>query len=104
MRVTLAAATLPTSPLAKPPYCPSPSTTTPQYAHRVDEIPITSAAGSAALTANTLIEVDGLIEVSLKLTTLPTLGGSGKLFIHTCDLHYQSSNMATKNSAPNYYS
>lgn len=77
--------------------------TTPQYAHRVDEIPITSAAGSAALTANTLIEVDGLLLVNIVMTTLPTLGGAGKLFIHTCDLHYQSTNMATKSSGPDYY-
>lgn len=77
--------------------------TTPQYAHRVDEIPITSAAGSSTLTQNSLIEVDGIVEVSLKLTGIPTLGGSGKLFIHTCDLHYQSNNMATKQKAPNYY-
>lgn len=77
--------------------------TTPQYAHRVDEVAITSAAGSANLTANTLIEVDGLIEATLKLTSIPTLGGSGKLFIHTCDLHYQSTNMATKSRSPSYY-
>lgn len=77
--------------------------TTPRYAHRVDEIPLTSAAGSASLTANSLIEVDGILLVTLKLTTLPTIGGGGKLFIHTCDIHYQSTNMATKNSAPNYY-
>jgi hypothetical protein len=42
------------------------------------------------------IEVDGLLRVTLKLTTLPTLGGGGKLFIHTCDIHYQSNNSATK--------
>lgn len=77
--------------------------TTPQYAHRVDEIPLTSAAGSATLTANGQIEVDGILLVTLKLTTLPTIGGGGKLFIHTCDIHYQSTNMATKNSAPSYY-
>lgn len=77
--------------------------TTPQYAHRVDEIAITSAAGAANLTANTVIEPDGLLLVNLKLTTLPTIGGSGKLFVHTCDLHYQSTNIGTKNSGPNYY-
>lgn len=77
--------------------------TTPQYAHRVDEIPLTSAAGSSTLTANSVIEVDGILLVNLKLTGLPTIGGAGKLFIHTCDVHYQSTNMATKNSGPNYY-
>lgn len=76
--------------------------TTPRYAHRVDEIAITSAAGSATKTANTLIEVDGLLTATLKLTTLPTITG-GSLFIHTCDIHYQSHNMATRSSAPDYY-
>ena len=42
--------------------------------------------------------------MELKPTTLPTFGGSGKLFIHTCDIHYQSTNIATKNKAPNFYS
>jgi hypothetical protein len=76
--------------------------TTPKLAHRMDEIAITSAAGSASLTANTLIEVDGLVLATLKLTSLPTITG-GKLFVHSVDLHYKSNNAGTKNSAPNYY-
>ncbi len=40
---------------------------------------------------------------NLKLTTLPTICGGGKLFIHTCDIHYQSTNLGTVNGAPNYY-
>lgn len=77
--------------------------TTPRYAHRVDETVITSDGGSATLIDRNLIEVDGLLSVAVVLTSLPTIGGGGKLFIHTCDLHYQSTNMATKNSAPDYY-
>jgi hypothetical protein len=51
------------------------------------------------------IEVDGLVIATLKLTTLPTLGGGGKLFVHTCDLHYQSTNIGTlrKSPSPSFY-
>lgn len=77
--------------------------TTPRYRHRVDEVAMTAANATATLTANSLIEVDGLVICTLKLTTLPTIGGGGKLFVHTCDVHYQSSNMATKGKAPNFY-
>ena len=77
--------------------------TTPRYRHRVDEIIISGTAATATLMDRDDIEVDGLILVTLKLATLPTLGGSGKLFIHTCDIHYQSTNMATKSRAPNFY-
>lgn len=45
----------------------------------------------------------GLLLATLKLNTLPTIGGGGKLFVHTCSIHYQSTNMATKNKAPNFW-
>lgn len=77
--------------------------TTPRYAHRVDEIQITSAGGSATTLDRALIEVDGLILITLKLTTLPSITG-GSLFIHTADCHHQSTGiLSTKNNAPNYY-
>lgn len=76
--------------------------TIPQYSHRVDETALTAADATATLTDRDLIEVDGLIEGTIKLRTLPTIG-SGFLFIHTCDIHYQSTNMGTVSSAPDYY-
>ena len=79
-------------------------TTTPQYIHRVDEVAISSAGGSATLLDNALIEVDGLLLLSFTMTTIPTItGGSARVFISHIDLHYQSNNMATKNKAPNFY-
>lgn len=78
--------------------------TTPQYRHRVDEVAITAGTATGALFDNDIVEVDGLILVTLKVTGMPTFGGTGKLFIHTCDVHYQSNNMATKNKAPAFYS
>ena len=77
--------------------------TVPQYRHRVDEIQLSSVGGSAALLKTEDIEVDGLVLIRLKLTTLPTITG-GSLFGHTADIHYQSTNMATKQKAPGFYS
>jgi hypothetical protein len=77
--------------------------TTPQYMHRIDEVVMTDETASATLTDRDEIEVDGLILCTVKLTSLPTIGGGGKLFIHTCDIHYQSTNMATKGKAPAFY-
>jgi hypothetical protein len=76
--------------------------TVPRYRHRVDEIIMSGADATATLMDRDLVEVDGLILATLRMTTLPTIG-SGILFIHTCDIHYQSSNMATVNKAPNFY-
>lgn len=77
-------------------------TTTPRYRHRIDEAALSNNGGSATLLDRNLIEVDGLIIGTLKLTTLPTITG-GNLFVHTCDIHYQSNSMATKQKAPNFY-
>jgi len=78
-------------------------TTTPRYQHRIDEAIISGSAATATLMDRGLIAPDGLLLITLKLTTLPTLGGGGKLFIHTCDIHYQSTNIGTKQKAPDFY-
>ncbi len=77
--------------------------TTPQYQHRIDEVIMTGPGATATLTDRDEIEVDGLVLATLKLRTIPTIGGGGLLFVHTCDIHYQSNNMATKQKAPNFY-
>lgn len=76
--------------------------TIPQYSHRVDETQLTAAAATATLTASNLIEVDGLIEGTLKLRTVPTIG-SGYLFVHTADIHYLSTNIGTVGKDPDFY-
>lgn len=75
----------------------------PRYRHRVDETQMTAAAATPTMAATSEIEVDGIIMLTLKLTTLPTIGGGGKLFIHTADIHYQSSNIGTKNKQSDFY-
>lgn len=77
-------------------------TTTPRYRHFIDEKPISGAVANTEVFASDTIEVDGLLICTLRLSSLPTITG-GSLFIHTCDIHYQSTNMATKNKAPNFY-
>lgn len=78
--------------------------TTPQYRHRVDEIQMTASVATATVAATSEIEVDGFIVGTLKLTTLPTITGGGtKLFIHTADIHYQSTSVGTKNKASDFY-
>lgn len=79
--------------------------TTPQYRHRIEESAITNNGGSATLIDRNLLEPDGIILVTFELTTNPTIiGGSpNNVFVHRADLHYQSTNIATKDKAPDFY-
>lgn len=77
--------------------------TTPQYQHRIDEVIMSGPSATATLMDRDDIEVDGLVLATVRLTTLPTIGGGGKLFIHTCDIHYQSTNIGTKNKVPDFW-
>jgi hypothetical protein len=78
--------------------------TTPQYRHRIDEIQLSANSPSGSQIANSTLEPDSLIIMTLTMTTLPTIGGGGGLFIHFTDLHYQTTNIkGTKNKAPNFY-
>lgn len=83
-------------------YATTDISTTPQYRHRVDEVIMTGPSATATLTDRDDIEVDGLILATLKLNTLPTIE-SGSLFVHTCDIHYQTTNIGTINKAPDFY-
>lgn len=81
-------------------------TNTPQYVHRTDEIQLTSDGGGSSMLDTALVEPDGIVLVNYKVSTLPTITGSASLnapFIFNIDLHYQSTNMATKNKTPSFY-
>ena len=77
----------------------------PRFIHRVDEIQLSTPGGSANLLDSNQIEVDGLLLINYSVTTIPTISGgsSAAPFLFTVDLHYQSTNMATKNKSPNFY-
>ena len=79
-------------------------TNTPQYRHRVDEIQASSNGGSATTIDTSVLEPDGMILIHYDVDTIPTItGGSGKPFIFGIDLHYQATNLTTKNKVPNFY-
>jgi hypothetical protein len=66
-----------------------------RYTHNVSE--------TAAVTI-ALMEVDGLILVRGYRDAANVLDTcSDAVFLHTMDIHYQSTNMATKNKAPSFY-
>jgi hypothetical protein len=79
--------------------------TTPQYRHRIEEIQLSAAGGAGGLLVTENIEVDGVIGVNFKMTTIPTITGGtpNRPFVLFVDLHYQSTQMSTKNRVPNFY-
>lgn len=71
------------------------------FQHMIAETPISSVAGSpAVLFANGLFQVDGIALVRVKLLSN---SGAQAPFVHSIDLHYQSTNLATKGKAPDFY-
>jgi len=79
-------------------------TKAPQYRHRIDEVPLSIAGGSASTLDTADIEVDGVILIQFDMTTIPTItGGTGEPFIFTLDIHYQSDRAATLNKVPDFY-
>jgi len=79
--------------------------TTPQYQHRIEEVALTSAGGSASLLDNALVEVDGVLMVNMTVAGIPTItGGSpNEPCIFCVDLHYQSTGIGTKAKAPGFW-
>lgn len=79
--------------------------TTPRYIHRIDEIQLSSNGGSATLQDTALIEPDGVFLVNMTVTTIPTITGgtTNEPFVCYADMHYQSTNIGTKQKAPNFY-
>jgi hypothetical protein len=76
----------------------------PALRHRIPEIQLSTTGGSASSLNTTLIETDGIVLIHYDVTTVPTItGGVGEPFLLTFDLHYQSSNLATKNKSPAFH-
>lgn len=79
--------------------------TIPRWQHRIDEVQVSVAGGSATQLDTNNIEPDGLILLNLRTTTIPTITGGtpNQPYIFMVDLHYQSTGIGTKNKAPNFY-
>lgn len=72
-----------------------------RYRHMVGEVQLSEPNGASMLDTNR-IETDGMIIVACRLTANALTGGA-KPFLHSFDIHYQSTNVATKNKAPNFH-
>jgi hypothetical protein len=71
--------------------------TTPQRRHRIDEVQLSVAGGSATQMSTADIEPDGLLLINWLQTGIPTITGTiVEPFIHYIDLHYQSTGIGTK--------
>jgi len=79
--------------------------TTPQYQHRIEEIQISVAGGSADQLDTAAIEVDSLLLVSFTMTTIPTITGGtpNEPFVLAIDIHYQSTGVGTKAKTVPFY-
>jgi len=77
----------------------------PQYQHNLEEIQISASSPSATQIDTDLLEPDGIIMMHYDVDTLPTIsgGGSNRMFIFAIDLHYQATNITTKNKVPDFY-
>ncbi len=77
-----------------------------QYQHMVAEGLASTPGGSAVLLDTDLIEVDGLVQcrVFLDSNDITVSGGlAPNPFIHTVDIHYQSTGVPTKSRAPDFW-
>lgn len=75
---------------------------TTQYQHMVAEAHISTSGGGASMLDTDDLEVDGLLLVRTSLIA-NTMNGTPEPFLHTVDIHYQSTGIPTKNKAPNFY-
>jgi hypothetical protein len=79
--------------------------TTPRWQHRIEEVKLATPGGSPTLLDTNQIEMDGIIQVNLTITTIPTITGGtpNEPFILAVDLHYQSTGVGTKQKSPPFW-
>jgi hypothetical protein len=77
-----------------------------QFMHMICEAPASITGGSANLIDSSILEVDGLIfgRTYLVANDLQTSDSSiVNPFLHTVDIHYQSTGAPTKRKSPNFW-
>ena len=77
-----------------------------QYTHELTEIQISASSPSGSQIDTDDLEPDGVIIATAGLNANNlTVGGGGvpDPFIHYVDIHYQSTNIATKDKVPDFY-
>lgn len=79
--------------------------TIPQYIHGIEEVEIARWGGGTGLYDLADWEVDGLLMVNFEVTGIPTITGGSRNepFMLHLDLHYASTNIGTRNRAPDFW-
>jgi len=78
----------------------------PRWGHFINEIQISNNGGDSSHLNTSLLEADGLIELALSVSSIPTIsGGTTNLpFILSVDIHYQTTGvLGTKNDNYPFY-
>ena len=84
----------------------SPTASTTQYQHMLSEVQLSAASPTGGQLTTGDIEPDGIILATVSLTANNITVSSGLVpdpFLHFVDIHYQSTNVGTKQKAPNFY-
>ena len=76
------------------------STSVIQYQHMITEVQLSAGSPSGTQIDSDDIEVDGLILMRVEKTS-NTMADDP--FLHFCDVHYQSTNVGTKEKAPDFW-
>ena len=75
-----------------------------RYQQHLTEVTISAATATAALFDRDDFEPDGIIELTLEMTTTNLTGTPSLPFIHHGDIHYQTTGLiGTKNRTPDFY-
>ncbi len=75
-----------------------------QYQQHLTEVTISAATATAALFDRDDFEPDGVIELTLEMTTTNLTGTPSLPFIHFADMHYQTTSViGTKSRTPDFY-
>ena len=83
----------------------SPDASTTQYQHMVSEVQLSASSPSAVQIDTDDLEPDGIIlaRVYLSANNITSSGAVPDPFLHEVDVHYQSTNIATKAKVPDFY-
>lgn len=77
---------------------------TTQYGHMIAEVQVSNNGGTGGMLDSATLQVDGLLLVRIHRDSAhvnDTLNQD--VYLHFVDIHYQSTNVGTKQKAPNFY-
>lgn len=74
-----------------------------QYQHIISEVQYSDPAPAGLELDTDDLEPDGVIMMRVELNANNMTGATPDPFIHYVDIHYQSTNIGTKEKAPDFY-